>query len=410
MSRASGGWPAGLICLALLPLPALAQEVKTGAGIGITVHGIIGATYYAQDATFGLGNGQKAEFATAELRNASGSRKWVHGGDVRNARLTLLLAGPEISRNGKWRANATLEMDFFGSFPGATAATSGGAFGDEQPQPRLRLAFADITNGRTTLRVGQDWSLTLGNIPVSASHIGFPLGWGSGGFIGWRFTQVRLIQVLSAADAPTTARLQLAALKGSWSDEPAGADDQFSGGERTLAPQVEGRFDFMGKAGKGTWGLYFVGHVDKKDSVLAGGADLTSWATEAGGSVVSGRWSLYGNGHVGKGMAHQFAQILQFGDIKGWGAWGQVGVNLNSSWSLWGYGGYEKPKADDVRATFPTTNGRLHSLLLVPMLRYRSGPYTLGLEWLHSRVLNELAGVQTTVSGNQVALSTRFDF
>src|ERR1041385_9212588 len=74
MSRATLPGPVALICAPLLPLPALAQEVKTGAGIGITVHGIIGATYYAQDATFGPGNGQKAEFATEELRDASGSR------------------------------------------------------------------------------------------------------------------------------------------------------------------------------------------------------------------------------------------------------------------------------------------------------------------------------------------------
>src|SRR6266849_1130368 len=136
MVRAAVGWPAVLICAALLPAVASGQDVKTSQNVSVTLRGIVSATYYAQDATFGLGNGQKAEFATAELVNpANGSRKWVHGGDVRNMRLSLGLAGPEISKG--WRANATFEMDFFSSFPGATGTTSAGAFGDEQPQPRL---------------------------------------------------------------------------------------------------------------------------------------------------------------------------------------------------------------------------------------------------------------------------------
>ena len=124
-----------------------------------------------------------------------------------------------------------MELDFFGAFNGV------GAFADEQPQPRLRLAYADLTNGRTTLRIGQDWDLLFGNVPVSTSHIAFPLGHGSGGFIGWRFPQVRFMKTLSKPGAAATTRFQVAMLAGSWSDD-AGTDVSASAGERA-GPQVE---------------------------------------------------------------------------------------------------------------------------------------------------------------------------
>ena len=215
----------------LLASRAAAQQVTTGQNISITVHGIFSGSVFAQDADFGTGNGQKAQFVTAE-RN-----KWVHGGDVRNMRLSLALNGPEVKTG--WRGNATFEMDFFGAF------TSGGAFGDEQPQPRLRLAYVELASARTTLRVGQDWSLTLGNIPQSTSHVGFPLGWGPGGFIGWRFTQIKLIRTLSRPGAASTKRFSAAVMSGSWTDEAGGTNNTFSAGERGL-PQVEARFDYGG--------------------------------------------------------------------------------------------------------------------------------------------------------------------
>src|SRR5881396_1847156 len=231
-----------LAAVAALSTPALAQNVATTQGVAITFRGIVNATFFAQDADFGLGTGQKANYVILELPN------WIHGGDARNTRLTVALAGPEVSRG--WRGNATAELDFFGTFAGA------GAFGDEQPQPRLRLAYADLTNGRTTLRIGQDWDLLLGNIPVSTSHLAFPLGHGSGGFVGWRFTQVWFMKTLSAPTARTTTRVQLALLSGSWSND-AGSDTSISAGERA-GPQVEGRFDYSTPK----WSAYLVAHVD----------------------------------------------------------------------------------------------------------------------------------------------------
>ena len=110
----------------LCPLTALnAQTLQLGNDVSLSLSGIISASLYLSDARFGLGEGQQANFVTSELEDG------FHGADVRSTRLTARLTGPEFS--GNWRASAVVEGDLFGGFNGA------GAFGDEQPVPRLRL-------------------------------------------------------------------------------------------------------------------------------------------------------------------------------------------------------------------------------------------------------------------------------
>ena len=391
--------------LSALPTPARAQEIKLGGKETLTIRGILSASFYMQDALFGLGNGQKAQYVATELQED----EWWHGGDARNMRLTLAFAGPEVTTN--WRANAFFEMDFFGPF------ASGGNFGDEQPLPRLRSAYAEMTNGRTTFRVGQDFALTWGNVPVSASHIGFPPGWGTGGLIGWRFLGVQLHQMLTAPDAATTAQVKLAVFKNSWSDEPnppppgavPSADDGPSAGEAGI-PQLEARLDFAGKAGStGTWGAYLVGHYDSKDSDGAGSdtgtPDLTSWAAEAGARIAAGKVTLHGNAWIGQAMGHHFGNIIQFRDVQGWGAWAQAGYNFTPRWSVWGFAGTDNP--DDVDENDVALE-RTSSVQFMPMLRYQAGQIAFGLEWLHSRT--DWSAVPLERTGNQVIFSTVYTF
>ena len=169
---------------------------------------------------------------------------WWHGGDVRSTRPTFGFRGPRIGES-QWRATATLEADFFGPFNGT------GNFADEQPTPRLRLAYADLTNGRTTLRLGPGWWFTRGNTPFSSSHFGLRWGWGWGGFIGWRFPGIFVIQSLSDSAAAVRAQLSFAAMRGSWVDEPA--PDQPSAGEAGT-PQLEAALNLDGRLTRGTWG------------------------------------------------------------------------------------------------------------------------------------------------------------
>ena len=389
----------GTAMLALLaPMSLAGQTLTLGNDIGLTISGILSASMFTSNAQFGLGNGQQSNFVLTELED------WWHGGDVRNMRLTMKLTGPNFS--GNWRANATVEGDLFGGFNGA------GNFGDEQPVPRLRLAFAEVTNGRTTFRVGQDWSLTLGNIPVSVSHIGFPYGWGSGGFIGWRFTGLFFDQALSAPTASTKATVRLAVMKNSWSDETVA--DQPSAGEAGT-PQLEARLNIDGTLDPGTWGAYVVAHWDEKDlnNVRPAGSpepaenNLASTAFEAGARLQTGALTLHGNAYTGKAMGHHFGHIVQFGDIAGWGAWGQAGFELTPRWSLWLYYGMDNPDDDDLSAA----GDRQSSTLLVPMIRFKVGPYSTGLEVMQSKVdYRTASGGTEERSGTAVLYSVRFDF
>src|SRR5206468_1987095 len=127
-------------------------------------------------------------------------------GDIRNTRIRFdLSAGPVL---GRLAPKATLEADFFGAINGTPP------FGDEQPQLRARFAYVDLTNGHTTLRVGQFWAPLFGELPVSVTHLAFPLGYGATGMIGWRFPGGFLYHALRPGQPPTV-QLQLALLKGS---------------------------------------------------------------------------------------------------------------------------------------------------------------------------------------------------
>src|SRR5712664_4858395 len=179
------------------------QSVKLGAGDTLTISGFINATMFNNRGLFDFGQGQNAEWAS--LAQPATDQGFLDG-DIRNTRIRFDFAsGPVL---GKWTAKATLEADFFGAFNGAPP------FGDEQPQLRARHAFVDLTNGRTTLRIGQFWSPMFGEVPVSLTHIAFPLGYGATGMVGWRFPGVFLYHDLTPGK-PLTVQLQVAAFKGS---------------------------------------------------------------------------------------------------------------------------------------------------------------------------------------------------
>src|SRR5256885_3109692 len=179
----------------------------------LTISGFINATLYNDRGRFAsFGQGQNSEFS---VQNQVGADQSFTDGDFRNTRLRFDFAAQPVL--GKWAPKATVEVDFFGAFNGSPP------FGDEQPQMRGRVIYADLTNGRTTVRIGQDWSPSFAETPVSLTHIAFPLGYGASGKIGWRFPGVFLFQDLSATGAPLTVQLQLAAMKGSGPIAPGNA-------------------------------------------------------------------------------------------------------------------------------------------------------------------------------------------
>jgi hypothetical protein len=401
--------------------PAQPPIVRPAGQNTITIRGFVNAVAFVQDASFGFGNGGNAAWVT----NAPETNQWIVSADVRASRLALDFRGPPIG--GGWSANGTLEMDFFGGFTGA------GPTADEQPVPRLRTAFADLTRGGTTLRVGQFWNPLFGYVPATVAQLAFPPGIGSAGLPGWRFPGIFLYQNLTDAQAPIRAQLQLAALRGSW-DGPGANVDHLSAGETSGFPQVEGRIDLVGRTAGGTqWGAFVVAHYDQKDLRPYGTAaapagqpeKLDGSAVAAGLRVVPGPLTLHGNFYTGRAIGHTLGNITQFGDIQGWGGWAQAGFAFSPSWSTWLFYGIDNPDSDDVRATIPAPadqpglrlrQARTQNQRLTALLRYASGPYQIGLEWMRAetdwsmRTFGAEGFQDQTRAGSQFALGVVYLF
>src|SRR5437899_9506201 len=223
--------------------PATAQQVvKLGEGETLTISGFINATLFNDRGLFSsFGQGQNAEIAACRVLPTPGCtsaqpgvNQGIFDGDVRNTRINFTFnAAPVL---GKWAPRATIEADFFGAFNGVPP------FGDEQPQFRVRHAFVDLSNGRTTVRIGQYWAPLFGEvpafIPVSLTHIAFPVGLGSS-MIGWRFPGVFLFHDLTPT-SPLKLQLEVAALKRSGvAASGRGTTNVIGRGEASGLPQIE---------------------------------------------------------------------------------------------------------------------------------------------------------------------------
>jgi len=135
---------------------------------------------------------------------------------------------------------------------------------------------------------------------------------------------------------------------------------------------------------------------------------------------------LQGSGWYGKNAGPLLGNIVQFpqytypgttasnsyfGDIFGWGAWGQVGFNLSKAFSLWYTIGVDHPSYTDIVANNRAggaASTRLRNLNQVGMLRFASGGYAIGLEWLYSRTTD--LRYEDPLVGNQVSLTANYAF
>ena len=375
------GVPAALL-IALCPNPGAAQTqsvdnpVKLDDGESVRISGLVSGTVFVNRALFGaFGQGQNAEYADkTELRH----NNTFADGDIRNTRLRFDFSAGEVFDG--WSPRASVEVDFFG---GQDAPP----FGDEQPRLRVRVAYADLTNGRTTVRIGQNYAPLLGELPQSASHVAFPLGFGSAGAIGWRFPGVFVYHDL-VRGRQTTLGLQLAVMKGS-GPIPGGAAAPVGTGEASGLPQLEARFDLGGRAQGLVWGTYLVGHMGWEAMNGLGMPDsaderVSGWALEAGWKLAPGRVTLHGNAYYGRLLGANFGHITQFGKVQGWGAWAQAGYNLSKHWSAWAFYGLDDP--DEARFARETgrTLDRVKNQSVSGMLRYQITRYAIGLEYLRA--------------------------
>jgi len=130
----------------------------------------------------------------------------------------------------------------------------------------------------------------------------------------------------------------------------------------------------------------------------------------------TGMLVLQGSAWWGKNTGPMLGNINQFppppnltnsfaGDIWGYGAWGQAGLNFSKNFSLWYTIGIDHPQYKDIWAAGLT---RMRNLNQVGMVRYQSGNLAFGVEWLYSRTTtNTVADVLT---GNQWSGSVNYYF
>jgi len=298
----------------------------------------------------------------------------------------------------------TIEADFFGAFNGVPP------FGDEQSQFRIRHAFVDLSNGRTTLRIGQYWAPLFGEtaafIPVSVTHIAFPVGLGAS-MIGWRFPGVFLFHDLTPT-SPLKLQLEVAALKGS--GVAASLRDTTNGigsGEASGLPQVETRLNAARRFANGSWNGFVAYHLDWKDANGTGvpGSNITDWGVETGQYIAISSFTLHGSFYYGKGLGSQFGMITQFQpQIRGWGAWGQAGYDFTSHWSVWADYGIDQPDYARFRTETGGTLARQLNHVGSALLRFRAGRYAAGLEYFRS-VTRWSTGV---TSADQYSLSVLY--
>ena len=371
------------------------------------LHGFVSTTGYFQDANFGLaGGGQSALFITGTTAAPTGQAwktdKPVFGFDIRQTRLNFSVRGPAVM--GGAVPKAVVEVDFFGSSEVATV----GGYSDVSLLPRIRTAYVELNwgSGRHILQIGQQNMLTIGIIPQSLSHIAFPatytagtVGWRQPGFWGWhtfgsdlKFELAWSVQKSGWANTLLTEGL------------PAGVSSGL--------PAFEARGKLMfGKA----LNLWLSGHwqtVDRNGpNVIAPQNSYTDLQTIVGTVGINGNLgpvAYAGSAWYGKNAGPLLGHVVQFnpptyqGNIFGWGAWGQVGMNLTKNLSGWFTYGVDHPSYQDILAAGLT---RLRNQNLVVMARYQDGGFAIGAEWLYnrttdSRSMDPLTGNQISISGN----------
>jgi hypothetical protein len=380
------------------------------------LHGFVSGTLFMQDQVFGVGPGQNALFVAGCGANSASCRdgafpadKLVMGGDIRQTRLNFSVAGPEVFGGAK--PKGIVEVDFFGA-DNYTAGVNLGAYGDVSLIPRIRIAVAELKWGGTTIQVGQQNMLTIGIIPQSLSHIAFPYTYAAG-TVGWRQPGIWAYHMLGNS-------FELA-----WSVARAGwvansTVNGFTAGVASGLPALELRAKFLFSK---DFDLWFSGHWQTADrngpGAIGNKAQWTSIDTILGTAGVRANMGflvLQGSAWYGKNAGPLLGNIIQFpgnaylGDIFGWGAWGQAGLNLSKVISLWYTIGVDHPSYPDIIANFRAGGGstRLRNLNQVGMLRFQSGGYGFGVEYLYSRT-TDLRYVDPLI-GNQLSFTGNYSF
>ena len=363
------------------------------------LHGFVSGTLWIQDALYNNNQGQIALFGVQQYQ----TDKLSFGGDVRQTRLNFSVAGPTVFGGAK--PKGVVEIDFFGSEEFATT----GARADVSIVPRMRVAYAELKSGGTTIQVGVQNMLTVGTIPQSLSHIAFPYTYGAG-TVGWRQPGIWGWHMLG-----DSFELAWSLARAGW--DTRGITSGFTYGVASGLPAVEARARFI--LGK-NFDMWLTGHWQTADRNGAGVVKNENTKTQIdtlvgvfGFKGNMGFLNLAGSAWYGKNAAPLLGNILQWPnapgatatDVFGYGAWAQAVFSLTKQLSLGFTYGLDHPDYEDAKqAGF--LNFRNQNF--VTMLRIAEGGFAYGLEYLYTRTTT--SGPQDVVKAQQLSFTANYSF
>jgi hypothetical protein len=409
-----------VVFVALLSAAATTMAQDKKPDFEFALHGFVSGSLYLQDGSLGPAQGNSTSYANAlaltpSTTGGSFTRTPDHmvlSGDVRQTRLNASVAGPLVFAGA--RPKAVVEFDFLGGF-------GAGANGDISLTPRLRLAYAELNwGGAHRVQIGQALDLTFAMSANSLSHIGQPLGFGTGN-IGYRRPGVFGYHTY-AVDSASKVEFAWEVARAQWNDNGgigagtsavAGDAYGFQAGEASAIPAFQARVTYS----MGTMFTGFVAghynHVNRQGTNSTLNTTLTDLdvvAGAAGAKLVYGPLTLQSCAFTGKntgplsGLVAQQYQANSAGDVHEYGFWGQAGYNITKEFSAWALAGYDKPNENDaLKGKVP----RLSNTTMAGMLQYRDGGYALGLEYVRfSTFTRAYATTQATPTSTFISQAT----
>ncbi|MGF1483469.1 MAG: DcaP family trimeric outer membrane transporter [Opitutales bacterium] len=241
-----------------------------------------------------------------------------------------------------------LEVDFYG----------GG--GENKPNPRLRLAFAEYKRKNWSLLAGQDWDTLITIFPrsVNFSYFGFQ------GRLGYRRPQLRYTRKSELGEGLFTSKFAIGRTVGGDIDG-FGTDDGADAG----FPHLQWNFIYERpvfnlentKAKVSVSGHYGQEEVDR--SLASGELNFNTWSVVGSFFVpFTEKLALQGSVWTGTNLDDFYAGIGQgingtLGtEIAAWGGWAQLLYAPAPDWKLSFGGGIDDPDDDDLNIDDRTFN------------------------------------------------------
>lgn len=399
--------------------PAPSEYLSVGGDWRFGFHGIAGVSFYVQDTPDFVYNGQGP--LLPQTKPASG---FTTGADIRQSRFGFSVAGPKVLGA---TPRAVLEIDLFG-------LDSPGDYGEVSAYERLRLAYVELGWENTIVRFGQDNQLILAIAPESIGHLAYPVTY-TAGMIGWREPGIGLFHKIPLGESNLELSAQV--MKSDWGSpyNLAASPQQVQDvdlGQLSGLPGVEGRIKFNSEHltayVAGHWNRVMGSHQNDEEPPLTTTFYDRNWDVYAGVAALQARiggLSVTASGYLGNDLAPLLGEELQFfqeGDIKEWGAWGQLAYSFTRFLDVTAVAGYSRLSAGDLESILVVGGGSGHLSNMVQggMVRFRFGGFVFGPEFYHLIAKNIEPGGEGAPSGlgapdgivvaNQAMLSAMYFF